>query len=624
MSVPLFRALIFPLLLTGCLFAPGWLLGRALRTPAGITGSFLGSVALLFSLTLILDALGLRLSELNLFSGFAVLSAVLFVIPQFGRDAATPDKRADFAEDRKFPAPSSLRRFGWLSIPVIIGLAGITVRAVFEPLSGFDTAFRWDFLAQQMFYQGGLQYYPPVTSEDFTHYGWCDGIAPIISNLYLWSYHCLGHVSAGATTPVVLLQALLVFWIVGSLAARRGGPAAGATACALLATSAAFLWGVAMGQETGLTALTTVAMFWFIEKCRDQPEARWWIWAGLAAGTGALAREYGLVLLPLGALVLARRRAPPRHWMEFAITAAVIALPWYLRNMLKTGHPFYSLGMGGLFPANPIHLEYMRVVTEARGITANFAFAFPLLAELIALLAGVPMVVGFWVAFAQRRTFWPWLVAVLVFGGLWLASISQTSGGYTYSTRVLTPVIALLAVLGGIGLARLALARYAWLLALFLTVVALDAAARSLFLPIDTQPPWWRIRFFAWRDAGEREARWRSNTNWSAITEAADNRYILVSDPFIHAALVRCGAKPAPLFSPAVRFLFTASSSFEDQCARLRASGFRFILLSRDNSFLNAQLAPHAFFSDLKKNPPLAKTNAYFIYDLYPIELRTP
>lgn len=624
MTLPLLRSLLFPLLLVGGLLAPGWLLGRALRTPGGIVGAFLGSAALLLNLVLVMDALGIRLDAPNLSIGVALLNGVLLVASMIRRSAApSAEASAAFLTNASASETSSVtsaatRHYTWLLVPAALGFAAIAIRAGFDPLSGFDAPFRWDFLAQQMFHEGNLRFYPPMSAEDFLHYGWCDGIAPLVSTLYLWAYFCLGRIEAWATTPVVLAQAALVFWLVWRLAARRAGPAAGAAACALLATSAALLWGIAMGQETGLTALSMVAMFWFFEKAREQPAARWLAWAGLAAGTGALAREYGLALIPLGLLALAWWRIPRRGWWEFAVAATVVALPWYLRNWIKTGHPLYCHSLGGLFPTNPISLEYFRVVTAANGILQHPSVTLPALGQLLALLAAVPLVIGLAVGVARWRTHGPWLAAALAFTGLWLWSISQTSGGYPYSTRVLTPVIALTAVLGGIGLAHFATSRRGWLLALVLAVVAADAAERSLFLPVDTQPPWWRIRFFAWRDFGDLAARWRANPNWAAIADAAEGRQILVSDPLIHAILARAGAKPVPFFSPAVHFLFESNPDFETSRARLRTAGFRFILMTRNNEFQSALLAPHPFFGTLERTPPVSTTPLYFVYDLYP------
>ena len=612
---------LFPLLLAGGLLVPGWMIGRALGAPAGPVGAFLGSAALLLNLVLFMDVVGLDLHAPQLAAGLALVCAGLLAVrwKTSRRSSAAINVPPASIEAPAAPQTRAPGRLAyWLLLPASLGFAAIMVRAGFEPLSGYDNPFRWDFLARQIFKEGDLSFYPPVTAEDFTHYGWCDGIPPLISCLYLWTYCSLGHVAASATTPVVATQAALIFWTVWRLAARRGGPAAGAAAVGLLATSAGFLWGTAMGQETGLTALCTLAMFSFIEQARDQPTRRWLIWAGLAAGTGALAREYGLALIPLGALALVWWRTPRRGWLQFCLTAAAVALPWYLRNWLKTGHPLYSLGTGELFPANPIHLEYMRIVAAEKSIGGQLSSAVPLLAKLVALVAGVPFVFGCVTGFARWRSFLPWLAAAAAFGALWLGSIAHTSGGYTYSTRVLTPAIALMAVVGGVGIAGWATSRRSWLVVAGMTVLALDAAGRSLFLPANVQASWWHEPSLVWHRRENKIERSRENINWAAIADAAAGRKILVTDPLFHARLVEIGATPVPLFSPAVRFLFGPDSDFETDLRRLRSAGFRFILISHTNSFILDQLAPHRFFSNLRQTTPVAVTNVYVVYDLYP------
>jgi Dolichyl-phosphate-mannose-protein mannosyltransferase len=605
--------LLFLPLLAGGLLVPGWLLGRALRTPAGAVGALLGSAALLMNLILALDALDVPLTGAHIAAGLAVLCALLGIVTGC-RPSANPVAPRLTARNFRW------QRHHWFLLPAALGLGAIALQASLEPLSGFDTAFRWDFLARQMLRQGNLHFYPPIRADDFLLYGWCDGIAPLVSSLYFWAYLSLGQVAAWATTPIVIGQALLLFWAVYQLAARRANAAAGCAAAAILATSGVLLWGVAMGQETGLTALSLIAMFLFIERHRDDPSAHWLVWAGVAAGTGALAREYGLAFAALGGLALAWQRVPRRGWLEFALTVAVVALPWFARNWLKTGNPLYSYALGGLFPANPVSAEYYRIVGQVHGLGAD---ASPLsgLAILLGSLAGIPLALGCAGAVALRRQSGPWLVAIACVVALWLWSVGQTSGGYAYSLRVLTPALALGAVLGGALLGRWAAARRGGILCGLLTVLAIDAGARSLYLPIDPLVAWWRPSTPSWRDFGRNAARWSANPNWAALADAADGRKIFVSDPFFHALLVARGAKPVPLFSPAVRFLFEPDTNFSTCLARLRDQQMRFVMVARHNDVNDRQLALHPFFQRLQSARPVVTASLYFVYDLYSPEL---
>ena len=604
---------LFLPLLAGGLLVPGWLLGRALRTPAGAVGALLGSAALLMNLVLVLDAFDVALTGAHLAISLAGLCASLGIIARF-RSSASPVAPRPTIDHFRW------QRYHWFLAPAALGLAAIATRAALEPLSGFDTLFRWDFLARQMLREGSLHFYPPIGAGDFLLYGWCDGIAPLVSSLYFWAYLSLGRIAAWATTPIVIGQAVLLFWAVYQLAARRANAAAGCVATAILATSSVLLWGVAMGQETGLTALSLIAMFLFIERHREDPPARWLVWAGVAAGTGALAREYGLAFAALGALALAWRRTPRRGWLEFAFAAAIVALPWYLRNWAITGNPLYSHPLGGLFPANPVYAEYMDMTRELRGLDASPGAPLSHV-TLFAGLASVPLLFGLAGGVTRWRERGPWLVALLAVSAIWLWTAGQTAGGYGYSLRVLTPALALGAALGGALLGRWAAARPGWILLGLLTVLAIDAGARSLYLPIDPSVAWWHERASAWRDFGRNAARWCNNPNWAALADAADGRQIVVSDPFFHAILVARGAKPVPLVSPAVRFLFEPGANFSACLARLRDQQMRFIMVARRNDINDRQLALHPFFQRLQSTRPVVSTSLYFVCDLYSPEL---
>lgn len=613
MLIDLLHLLRF-LALLGCgLLMPGWLLGRALGIPGGPAGALLGSAALLMNVVLLLDGLRVPLDAPRIALALLALCVAL-------AGCAWRRARAEHAmSPNRAPSATAATPWSWALAPAVIGVAAIGLRAGIQPLSGYDCFFRWDFLAREMIHTGDLRFYPAFTAADFRHYGWCDGIAPLVSSLYAWSYLSLGRIAAWATTPVVLAQGVVLFHVVGRLASTQGKPIAGAMAAGLLATSPVLLWGVAMGQETGLTALSAVAMFWFIEQARSTARSGWMIWAGIAAGTGGLAREYGLALIPLGALALAWGRLPRRDWLAFGATAALVTLPWYLRNWAKTGNPLYCFNVGALFPTNPIHVEWTQTLARMNGIMVHPASTIPLLIRVVGLLAGVTLMLGIASGLTRWRTSAPWLVALLGFIALWIWSVAYTAGGYVYSLRVLTPAIALAAVLGGVGLMRIASMRRGWILTAVLAMLAVDAAGRSFFLPGAAEWAWWRARPPLWHKGGESRPT-APTPDWAEITDAAEGRAILVTDPGVARMLLDSGAHPVTLFSPDVRFLFDPATGLTEGIKRLRAAGYRFIYVTRGNPFNDSFLAAQPFFAALAASPARVTHPFYFIYDLYPPE----
>src|SRR6185436_4657850 len=91
--------------------------------------------------------------------------------------------------------------------------------------------FRWSFLAEQMLRIGSLEFYPPVSAEDFLSYFWAESIPPGASALHAWAYACAGGVRSIWTMPAVVLQMASLHEILWRTAARIGGISAARFAC---------------------------------------------------------------------------------------------------------------------------------------------------------------------------------------------------------------------------------------------------------------------------------------------------------------------------------------------------------------------------------------------------------
>jgi len=603
------RMLIFPFVLAAGLIVPGWLLGRVLRAPAGPAGAFLGSAVVLFQVVLALSAFGLPLDFNHLAGGLAVVSLACWGVQRrYDRsrppNPVTPPRWVPWSREH------------WLLLPVGLGLASIALKAGLEPLSGVDNGFRWDHLARQMMATKGLDFYPPVADRDFLLYFWCDGIAPMISDLYLWCYLSLGQAVRGATTLLVVGQGALLFHVVYQLAARRAGASAGRVATALLATSPLLLWGVAMGQETGLTALSLASMLLFLDHYRTEPRAGWLVWAGLAAGASALGREYGLAFVPLGWFALLHRGQLRRGAAAFTFSAAAVALPWFIRNWDRTGNPLFSHELGGLFPVNPAHRACMRCIEEftrfweSPGEMGRMAVA-------LVVLALLPLSLGLLTGLRRWRDFAPWGLAMVLMTGLWLWSVRETAGGMIYSLRVLTPAIALGAALGGVALGRLASTRRSLWALLILTIgFSLDASVRALYMPFDHLIAWWRNPPAAWLEFG---AQWHPDADpaWRAIAAAAGRHRILVLGPTHYAILTGLGAEAVPPWSPRVLPIGDPQRSFADNLAALRSQGFRFVVIPRNDQVTDLFVSSSRFLRELRATARPTLINSDFaLYDL--------
>jgi hypothetical protein len=173
--------------------------------------------------------------------------------------------------------------------------------------------------------------------------------------------------------------------------------------------------------------------------------------------------------------------------------------------------------------------------------------------------------------------------AAAVMGVLWLWSVHQTFGGIPYSTRILTPVLAVCAVGAG-WIGRLPSARLRGVIAAVALLLTVDASRRAWFLPTDPYTSPFRWSFDGWRELRDFSIRVRTPAVWSALVDAADGRGILVDHPNYQGFVRQAGGQPVTLFSPVAAPLF-AEGLLEDRLRQLRENGIRFVVLTQGSPF---------------------------------------
>lgn len=589
----------------GAFLAPGWLFHRRWPCPSPLFGVIAGSIALWSLAAFALDCFGVALTRggvLQLWIGVLLLAAWVGLRDHYRTDAQ----------------PTRLMAWRRADLPWVVcaavGLGSVLIRGWIDPASGWDTVFRWDWLPREMARGGSLEFYPPVQPRDFESYGWPDGIPPTASLVSAWFYLVLNVTEPAVTVARVTLEALGLGAAGFHLARRLGGTAAGWPAVGLMATSGLLLWGVNMGQETGLMALAVVGMLALLPDSTDTQAAAW---AGLAAGLAASTREYGLAFVPLGAALLWCRQAWTGNLIPYLLAAATVAVPWYLRNALLTGNPLYPHSLGGLWPTAPAYEAVMAAIGRYWG------WGQPAGSPLVwiqALVAGTGLVATVALAAQRRGTGAVW-VTVAAVTALWLWSVGHTAGGHVYSLRVLAPAVALLAVLAGVVVATAStgLRRALIALALLFTV---DAARRSWLYPLNAGDPFWHYTWAPWADV--RDLSQITASPVEPLLTAADGRLLAVDEMALQRQLAEAGGRATSIFDPRLAVAFVPGD-FSAIRQQLTAARVTVLVLSAADPVQAEVYGQAEFFRELRTRfVPRLVTDGREVYDLGQLTPRHP
>jgi hypothetical protein len=577
-------------LVTG-LVVPGALLLRALRVRFFLAGAFLGSWLALYACVLAFVFLQVPITLTTMAAGLVAISCVTTLVAG-GISAPLEIERAE--------TPGFfVWRLGPWALPYALFGAVMLWRIATQPLNGGDIDFRWSWLAEQMVRWGNLDFYPPVNAADFARYFWVESIPPGVATLHAWGYLSGGNLLETWTAPGVLLQVLALHDLLWQLGFRWAGETAARRTLMVACAAPLLNWAVLIGQETGLTALAALGMILGLARWREDGQRRWLVVAAGAATLGASAREYGLVFPALGVFVLIVMRAPPRALGLFSALAVLPSLAWPVHVWLRTGNPFYSLNVRGLFPTNELFVIWAGKISE--GSAHLFATRDGWFQLGRYLLLGAPLAalgIFFLAANLVRRD--PrarWCGAVtlaLIF--LWYQSLAYTGGGLFYSMRLLSPVFALGAL--WVGRVMVPVTKGGRLADGLIVVAVLATLPLTLTFPQNA----YHLPISEWTDAGRKfvvERRLADAEVLDVLRNRPGHERILTECVSLPRALAPAGMTAIPFWSPEVSWLFDRQLSPGEVAAKWRASGFRFVVMTRSPAQLEllarkaVWLSPH-------------------------------
>jgi hypothetical protein len=532
---------LLPVLLPLGLFLPGLFFGKALGRGLWWAAAFLISLLVLFHSAFWLDVLHM---PVTLWTVLPILAAASAAGWWFYR------KYGAAAEAK--PAPG----FTWPE-KLLLGLSGLVgaillVHVAITPLIGGDAPFRWDFLAQRILALHHFNFYPPLTPADFRSYFYPDGIPPLVQFSNWWMYASAGQHLPWLICLFVAAQYACTLAFTYGAASTLFSRRAGVFAAAVLASSPLYFRSLVIAQETGLTALAIAAMLYFIVSARVANDTAAAVAAGLAAAACALSREYGWIAVIAGAIALIWRRVPAKQIAVFGAAAFAVAFPWYARTWMLTGNPFYSLRFLG-FPVNPVHDRIMHYYSGFLGVEHWWLGDWFLLLVPVALF---PMLAGITGGLMQFRRNGYLLVSAVLLIAVWIASIALTSGGVQASTRVLSPALVVLSITAA-GLLERAAQRKA-----LYAVAVLAIAACQLWTAADgaVHPNYLSTINGDWFDNAFPRIPLPSEFQIrDQLVKFLPPGRVLSDSAYLHAALVDRGVEVVPVWSPEVRFLFSAS-----------------------------------------------------------------
>jgi 4-amino-4-deoxy-L-arabinose transferase-like glycosyltransferase len=279
----------------------------------------------------------------------------------------------------------------------------------------------------------------------------------------------------GAFAPFLL--GLVALAAVVGAAERIAGRSVALLAGAIFFAQPFMAWeSTSVFVEPGVTAVIALACWNGLRFIRHS-ERNALVLTGVFAG-GAAGMKYlgliGLLALVVTGLLLLRRRPTRVEAISFLLPAVVVALPWYVKNAVLTGNPFYPHVFGGLNSSAAADLENtLDAFGRGQGPLDLLFLPVRLLADGDAFDGG-EFVSPLYLAFVPLALLLPRgrrpPLAIWIGLGVYLLAWFAT----TQQARFLLPVMPVLAVLAALGVLALGVVgRVGRLVAVGATAVAL-------------------------------------------------------------------------------------------------------------------------------------------------------
>lgn len=397
-------------------------------------------------------------------------------------------------------------------------------------------------------------------------------------------------------SPLLLLMWMSVIGFSWRFAANLAGNSAGWLAATLLAGTPFLTHVIGLGQDTGATCVGVVGAFAVLTERRSLGW-RSAIAAALVFGVAALVREYGAMLMVAVALPLCGRRENWRPLAIFVGCVGLIAAPWYLRNLVRLGHPFHSMPMPLFDPASPVYADHWGTYSDLSVLFTNwYEVAIVLIATMPLLLLLSPAALA-WLA--RNRPLLIGSVGVILL--IWFMSLRYSTASLQVSTRMFAPMVFIFAVASvALVSARLDRPRFQWAATAVVSISCLWGLWISSTYPqmlLPTQAG----RFVAAFTATDLPVDHTPRIEALPATSALIGERILSGAAYVHASVREIDVEIVPMHSPEVAFLFEDELSTVEMRERLRSLNIEYLIYEKSVR-MTPRLSRYKFFSDEVSN----------------------
>jgi hypothetical protein len=353
-----------------------------------------------------------------------------------------------FLKRARFPRIRTWRRWQ-LAVLALLGVyVALAVLSTCAPISSPD-ALLYHAADPALFENAGRIVEVPWNSSSYEPF---TVEILVLDGFFLWD------AVQGAFAP--LLLALVALAAVIGFAERLAGRSAALLAGAIFFAQPFMLWeSTSVFIEPGLACAVALSA-WNLARFVRYSERNALELAGLFAGGAAGMKYLGLIaVLAIASVgvIVAWQRLNVRAALAFSLPAVAVALPWYVKNAVLTGNPFYPHIFGGLNAYASAELDRaMKSFGHGHGLQDFVLLPVRLLADAEPFDGGEfvsPIFLAFapvaFLAARDRRT-----VAAVWAGGLlyvtaWFATTQQAR-----FLVPLMPALAVLAAVGALGLAQ--------------------------------------------------------------------------------------------------------------------------------------------------------------------------